>query len=78
MKPTTKPAMTQINVRFSKESKAEVKKVALSLRYSDSEIARAALNIGLNFLEEAKETMSHDEIFAIMTSNQIKYIGNHK
>tara|TARA_R110000850_G_scaffold136353_1_gene257491 strand:- start:769 stop:975 length:207 start_codon:yes stop_codon:yes gene_type:complete len=67
-------AKQKLNVRFSDETKERISNNSGCLRCTDSDLARAAMNIGLNFITNKRSLVisgaSIEEIHELISDNQ--------
>ena len=67
-----KMAMQKLNVRFSDETKDYISNTAVSFDLFDSHVARAALNLGLKYINEEADKSDSDsaKIYRLIQANQ--------
>ena len=63
-------AMQKLNVRFSDEIKDEIEKMAIVYGSNDSELARAAMVVGLDWLAQKREVVPAHNLLSLVKVNQ--------
>lgn len=66
--------MKPLNVRFPKSVNDEIELISKSGDYAmaKSLVARAAISLGIQEIEKARQTMSHEDFILWLDSNQLK------
>ena len=63
-------AMQKLNVRFSDELKIKLQEDANKYNCNESDLARAAIVAGLEWLEQKNEVVNPERLIEIIKSNQ--------
>lgn len=64
-------AMQKLNVRFSDETKEKIEVESSLYDVNSSDLARAAMIIGLEWLEQKRDVMNHPVLKEVIEANQL-------